>query len=111
MHLRPSEDGTVTVSITADRFYPAAQRGALSLLAARRHAGDPDVEISVHDSSDTGLVGVLVRGTRRPADSEDLRVFVDATLTDAADFFRAAAAPFHPIATLVPCSRATRSNF
>lgn len=92
----PDRDA-VQVSITPDRYYPAANRGRLSELAVRWNAQNPGVEAMVHDSCDPALVGVSVQSRCRPAELAALTSFVDDAVAAGIELFgrmrQAAAGP------------------
>lgn len=88
--------GGVRVSITPDRYYPEGYRQHLENLAARFNAATSVVGSVVHDSSDPRLVGVLVRGCSRPADTAALGEFMQTALASSLDLFGAMAGLVQP---------------
>lgn len=87
VHLRPGVGDEVAISISGGRFRPAAQRDALTRLAARCNALFP-VEVTVQDSCDPGLVGVLVTAAGCPAGAGELSDLIDIAVDVAADILR-----------------------
>lgn len=77
----------VTVTVTPDRFYPAAAGVRLTELADRWSAGLPGAKVSVHPSSDPALVGVVAATTARPGRVADLTAQLDTTVAAALDLF------------------------
>lgn len=70
----------ITVTVSPDRYYPAADRDRLSGLAGRCGA-------RVYPSSDPGLVGVVASNSGRPADAAALNDLVDDAVAVALDLF------------------------
>ena len=88
----------VQLSITPDRFYPAAKRDLLTSLATRWTAGSGGAEAVVHDSSDPALVGITVLDRFRPTSGAGLAYFVDQSIASAIELFEqvnAEALPAH----------------
>lgn len=77
----------VRVSITPDRYYPAARRDALDRLATRWNAVSTTLQTVVHQSCDPSLVGVLATGQCRPRDAAALSDFVEAAVASAVGLF------------------------
>lgn len=77
----------ITVTVTPDRYFPAAGRDRLSDLAQQWGAGGGAAMATVHRSSDPGLVGVVASNAGRPADVAALAVLVDRTVAAAVDLF------------------------
>ena len=89
----------VQLSITPDRFYPAAKRDLLTSLATRWTAGSGGAEAVIHDSSDPALVGITVLDRFRPTSSAGLAYFVDQSIASAIELFEQVTAevlPSHP---------------
>ncbi len=77
----------ITVTVTPDRFYPAADRERLSELAQQWGAGGGAAVATLHPSSDPGLVGVAASDSDRPVDVAALSALVDRTVGAALDLF------------------------
>jgi len=86
-----ADRGGVQLSISPDRYYPVRYQQRVEELVARSNAGTPAVHSVVHDSCDPRLIGVLARGQSRPADTAELRDFVEAGLACSVDLFGAMA--------------------
>lgn len=84
------ERDTVQVSISEDRYYPAANRAQLDELVAQWNADAPAVLARVHDSCDPQLVGLSALGAFQPVGLAELTEFVDAAVADAVTLFGAA---------------------
>ncbi len=77
----------ITVTVTPDRYLPAAGRHRLSDLARRWGAGGGAAIATAHPSSDPDLVGVVASNCGRPADVAALAALVDSTVSAALDLF------------------------
>lgn len=88
--------GEITVTVTPDRYYPAASRAPLTEMAQCWSAGGMGTA-TVHSSSDPHVVGVAVRAVGRPTTAAELTALVDCTVAAALDLFgrmrRAASRP------------------
>lgn len=82
----PDRD-TVQVSISPDRYYPAASRATLADLAARWMVGESGADVVIHDSSDPSLVGLSVHTWESPTSLGGLSGFVDHAVNAAIEFF------------------------
>ncbi len=79
----------VLLTVSPDRYYPAAQHDGLSRLVDRWNAGTSAVQAVVHGSCDPALVGVTARGRCTPADLAELTGFVDDAVTSVVELFGA----------------------
>jgi hypothetical protein len=96
-----AEPGTVLVTISPDRYYPACNAGRLGELADRWNAGNPAAEAIVHGSSDPTLVGVFARSRIRAIELPVLTEHVEAAVAAGVDLFaQVAALPAAPAAAL-----------
>jgi hypothetical protein len=89
VHLEACDDepGTVLLTISPDRYYPAQTAERLKDLVDRWNAGNPAAEAVIHGSSDPALVGVLARGRVRASDLPVLTEHVEAAVGAAAELF------------------------
>ncbi len=87
-----AEPGTVLVTISPDRYYPAQTAALLGDLAGRWNAGNPAAEAVVHGSSDPSLVGVFARSRIRAPELPVLTEHVEAAVAAAAALFGQVAA-------------------
>lgn len=88
VHLEPSGPGgeSVTIRVTAERYYPADERARVASLADRWNENHPRAGATVFASSDPRLVGVAVERRYRSADA-DFGAFADETIQSAIDLF------------------------
>ncbi len=82
-----AEPGTVLVTISPDRYYPAQTADLLGDLAGRWNAGHPAADAVVHGSSDPALVGVFARSRIRASELPVLTEHVEAAVAAAAALF------------------------
>lgn len=103
VHLEASdaEPGTVLVTLSPDRYYPAQHAERLEELARQWNAGNPAAEAVVHGSSDPALVGVFARTQIQTSDPSALTEHAEAAVVAAAELFgQVAALPTAPPAVL-----------
>ncbi len=88
VHLEPSGPGgeSVAIRVTAERYYPAAERARVTSLAERWSENHLRVGVTVFESSDPRLVGVAVESRCRGADA-GFGDFADETIQSAIDLF------------------------
>lgn len=87
VHLDADPNGTITVSISPGRYFPADQRDRLGELVARWSTDGAGARATVEPSCDPALVGVTAVGVDRPADAAALARFVDGTVGAAIELF------------------------
>ncbi|MBB3604349.1 hypothetical protein FHT40_004027 [Mycolicibacterium sp. BK556] len=88
VHLQPcGPDGAaVRISISAERYYPAAHRARVADFVDQWNDADPQVTAAVFESSDPRLVGVLAERRYRSGGAE-FGTFVDQAVQSAIDLF------------------------
>lgn len=87
VHLDRAAGGSeITVTVTPNRYYPAAAGDRFSDLVARWSLA-AGAHVGMHRSSDPALVGVSVATTTRPAVAADLTAQIDETVTAAMELF------------------------
>ena len=89
---------TVQISISPDRYYPAAHGDRLQQAVARWNAECHEVGALVMASSDPNLVGVAAGSRYRGSDPIDLGDFVDGSLVAAVELFGQIGAGEGPVA-------------
>ena len=89
VHLEPcgADREMVKVSVTAERYYPAASRAAVAALAAQWNQGAPPARAVVFQSSDPRLVGVAAESRYSVSAGTDFGAFVDASIQSSIDLF------------------------
>jgi hypothetical protein len=86
VHLRSSARSVLEISITPDRYYPAAHHGRLADLIAGWGAGVA-AWAEVYESCDPALVGVVVGAEGRPDGIDGVAGLVDDAVAAAAALF------------------------
>ncbi|WP_328355160.1 hypothetical protein OG976_24975 [Mycobacterium sp. NBC_00419] len=89
VHLEPCgpDRRMVKISITAERYYPAAARATVAALAAQWNRCDPPATAVVFASSDPRLVGVAAQRRYNGSVDTDFGAVVDDTIQSAIDLF------------------------
>ncbi|WP_208300471.1 hypothetical protein [Mycobacterium sp. DL592] len=89
VHLEPCgpDRRMVKISITAERYYPAAARATVAALASQWNASAPPVTATVFASSDPRLVGVVAARRFSTAAGGDFGSVVDQSIQSAIDLF------------------------
>ena len=90
VHLRAGEQDDLEISITPDRYYPAAHRERLMELTARWGFGADacaDAWVEVYDSCDPALVGVVAYAPGRSDGIDGVSALVDGAVTAATALF------------------------
>lgn len=90
VHLRAGEQDDLQISITPDRYYPAAHRERLVELTARWGFADDalaDAWVEVYDSCDPALVGVVAYARGRSDGIDGVAALVDGAVTAATALF------------------------
>ncbi len=88
VHLEPSgpDRESVTIRVTAERYYPAAERAAIASLADRWNQAHPASGAVVFSSCDPRLVGVAAESRYRNTDA-GFGDFADQAIQAAVDLF------------------------
>lgn len=81
------DGGTVQISISPDRYFPAGHSERLHRAVARWNAGCREVGALVQPSSDPNLVGVAAGSRYCGSDPIELGDFVDGSLMAAVELF------------------------
>ncbi|HPX35393.1 MAG TPA: YbjN domain-containing protein [Mycobacterium sp.] len=100
VHLEVSgadRDG-VQISITPDRYYPAAYSDRILQALARWNSDCRAIGALLQESSDPNLVGVAAGSVYRGVDPAEFGAFVDGCLAAAVELFRSLGALVPPVA-------------
>ncbi|MCB0942881.1 MAG: hypothetical protein KDB72_21880 [Mycobacterium sp.] len=92
VHLEPSgpDRESVTIRVTAERYYPAAERPAIAALADRWNQAHPASRAVVFSSCDPRLVGVAAESRHRYTGTDGdsgFGEFADQAIQGAVDLF------------------------